>query len=271
MIAAGLLSVVWLVAGLGFLFISQAPSDCHESDRILCLAAGEFGSYLQGLFAPVAFIWLVAAVWIQSKELGHQREELRLTRTEFEYNREVMKSQAEEARRQAEFVGQQTEAIKKANANAEAEAVFQAHVSTLATRFRQYLNALRFYLVDPAQYNSRVSYAVHVNEKNLSDENDQTLIASVTNALRTSSRPHRKAPFAPSFEAEFPEDFMRLYAAAEKCAEAAKLLPPALAVRAQALELDDLLSYMSFLRQCAFNLHSASRAESVPTSSDVAT
>jgi hypothetical protein len=117
MIAAGLLSAVWLMAGVGFLFISQAPSDCHESDRILCLSAGEFGSYLQGLFAPVAFIWLVAAVWIQSKELGHQREELRLTRTEFEYNREVMKSQAEEARKQAEHIGEQTKVLLTAEAD----------------------------------------------------------------------------------------------------------------------------------------------------------
>ncbi|MBB3318840.1 MULTISPECIES: hypothetical protein [unclassified Rhizobium] len=76
------------------------------------MSAADWGTFLSGVFAPIAFIWLVAAVWIQSQELAEQREELRLTRLEFEENREVMRQQAEEAKKQAEFVGMQTSILK---------------------------------------------------------------------------------------------------------------------------------------------------------------
>lgn len=73
------------------------------------LGINEVGDFLAGAFAPLAFLWLVVAVFVQAQELSAQREELRLTRLEFQENRKVTSAQAEEARRQAEFIGTQTQ------------------------------------------------------------------------------------------------------------------------------------------------------------------
>ena len=114
MLGFGLLTILWLAAS-GYLVwhskASTAGSECLSS--IPCLKPNEWGDLLAGLFAPIAFLWLVATVWIQSDELRLQREELALTRAEMKYTREVMKEQAEESRKQAEFVGTQTDILKR--------------------------------------------------------------------------------------------------------------------------------------------------------------
>jgi hypothetical protein len=99
------------------------------------MTASDWGTFVAGVFAPIAFIWLVAAVWIQSQELAEQREELRLTRHEFEENRKVMQEQAEEARRQAEFIGLQTSLLKEQDTDRRREMqerTFEGHIQTLA-------------------------------------------------------------------------------------------------------------------------------------------
>ncbi|MDA5241027.1 hypothetical protein EXN32_22470 [Agrobacterium tumefaciens] len=64
------------------------------------------GDFLAGLFAPVAFLWLVVTVFLQKQELA-------LTRQEMVETREVMIEQAAEARAQKEFVEQQTAIMKR--------------------------------------------------------------------------------------------------------------------------------------------------------------
>lgn len=49
-----------------------------------CHSFNELGDFLAGAFAPVAFLWLIVAVYIQSRELAAQRAELSLTREEME-------------------------------------------------------------------------------------------------------------------------------------------------------------------------------------------
>jgi hypothetical protein len=103
------LTVVWIVVGIYLGFHANPParvSDCLGP--IPCLQPSEWGDFASGLFAPVAFLWLVATVLIQSTELREQRVELALTRDEFTLSREVLKEQAKEARRQAEFIEAQT-------------------------------------------------------------------------------------------------------------------------------------------------------------------
>ncbi|WP_144574329.1 hypothetical protein [Agrobacterium sp. DE0009] len=110
----GLLTILWLAASGYLVWHSKASmtgSECLSS--IPCLDPNEWGDLLAGLFAPIAFLWLVATVWIQSDELRLQREELALTRLEMEHTREVLKEQAEESRKQAEFVGTQTDILKR--------------------------------------------------------------------------------------------------------------------------------------------------------------
>jgi hypothetical protein len=60
----------------------------------------EFGDFLAGVFAPLAFLWLAVAVFVQ-------REELSLQRVELEHNRNALKLQAEELRRTVEEIAAQ--------------------------------------------------------------------------------------------------------------------------------------------------------------------
>ncbi len=63
------------------------------------------GDFIAGIFSPLAFVWLIAAVLIQSKELKLQREAN-------DENRTVMKQQAAAADEQAKFLGAQTAAMQ---------------------------------------------------------------------------------------------------------------------------------------------------------------
>jgi hypothetical protein len=109
---AGTLTATLLV-GAAILGWFAHTGDCGATSTYSCMTAPDWGNFIAGIFAPIAFIWLVAAVWIQSQELAEQREELRLTRLEFEESRAVMKEQAVEARKQAEFIGLQTEILAR--------------------------------------------------------------------------------------------------------------------------------------------------------------
>jgi hypothetical protein len=107
----GIATVFWVVGACLILLFAHGPVGC--SGFLPCLEANEWGDFLAGIFAPVAFMWLVATVWIQSDELRAQRRELRLTRLEFRLNRSAIESQVLEAKRQAEFIGEQTKIIKE--------------------------------------------------------------------------------------------------------------------------------------------------------------
>lgn len=104
------LTVVWLGVAICLGYTARHP-DASCAGTFSCLTASEWGDFLAGVFAPIAFLWLVAAVWIQSDELREQRKELALTRKEFELNRSVMEQQAEEARKQAEYIAAQTKLL----------------------------------------------------------------------------------------------------------------------------------------------------------------
>ncbi|RVG25035.1 hypothetical protein [Sinorhizobium meliloti] len=104
----GLLSLLWLAAAFLVGWTAHTPEgNCIGT--FACLTANEWGDFLAGVFAPIAFLWLVATVWIQADELRAQRKELSLTREEFKANRVVMNEQAKEAKRQAEFIEVQTQ------------------------------------------------------------------------------------------------------------------------------------------------------------------
>jgi hypothetical protein len=128
---AGFSTAVYMLA-LG-VFLIPATSLCPGEERFLqqvlaCRSFNELGDFLAGAFAPVAFLWLVAAVLIQAQELRAQREELAMTRQELANSREVMKEQAEQARnqalqaqRQADFIGEQTENLRRQSEEAHRE------------------------------------------------------------------------------------------------------------------------------------------------------
>jgi hypothetical protein len=101
-IFGGIVSALWAIAlGLYILHHGGWPGSLNE-----------FGDFLSGAFAPLAFLWLFVAVMVQAQELSLQRRELRLTRREFSETRKVAKEQVSEVHRQAEIISTQTDVMR---------------------------------------------------------------------------------------------------------------------------------------------------------------
>ncbi len=65
------LTVAWLLLGIIYVSTSIGWTDLDE------LPAHELGSFLEGAFAPLAFLWLVIGYFLQQKELEHNTDALR--------------------------------------------------------------------------------------------------------------------------------------------------------------------------------------------------
>ncbi|MCT7666790.1 hypothetical protein [Shinella kummerowiae] len=114
LVSVSCVSVVWVVLAIwAALFVSCPPATA-------CLGLNEWGDFLAGVFAPLAFVWLAIAVVLQSAELREQRKE-------FKHNRNVMKAQAEEARRQAAYIGTQIQIMEAL----EQDKAIQVHLAHL--------------------------------------------------------------------------------------------------------------------------------------------
>lgn len=132
---------------IGALYLLLPPAqNCTAAAGIVqffdCYELNEVGDFLAGVFAPIAFLWLVVAVLIQSQELSLQRQELRATRKEVAENRKVAQAQADEAKKQAEFIGKQTEILEAERRRAEETEVdrdIAARVSGLVELLRSSL------------------------------------------------------------------------------------------------------------------------------------
>ena len=99
-----------------------------------------FGQFVSGVFAPIAFVWLAIAVLLQSRELELQREELRLTRDEMKQSRQVFDLQKDEMKRAADDAREQT-AIMSKNLERDAEAQIHSEVDLLLYSTSLYLAA----------------------------------------------------------------------------------------------------------------------------------
>lgn len=78
-----------------------------------CRSVNELGDTLSGAFAPVAFLWLMGAVFIQSQELKAQREELDETQEVMRAQLQVSLQQVEETRASTELFRKQTEILER--------------------------------------------------------------------------------------------------------------------------------------------------------------
>ncbi len=63
----------WISGGIWFVALSAS----QDPDQAFTLEA--IGSFLEGAFAPLAFLWLVLGLFIQQRELTRNTEALRLT------------------------------------------------------------------------------------------------------------------------------------------------------------------------------------------------
>ena len=64
---------IWIGGGLWFV-IGSVAADPDQS-----LTLGVIGNFLEGAFAPLAFLWLVLGLFLQQRELANNTEVLRLT------------------------------------------------------------------------------------------------------------------------------------------------------------------------------------------------
>lgn len=65
----------WLAAGAFYLL------SVVGLDKFIHLSSGDIGSFLEGAFAPLAFLWLVIGYFIQQSELSANTDALRLQET----------------------------------------------------------------------------------------------------------------------------------------------------------------------------------------------
>jgi hypothetical protein len=99
---------VWIGAGLSAVWVMVAAFYWAQSGKsILLLDLNEFGDFCAGIAAPLAFCWLVVAVFMQRRELELQRKELK-------ESRKAQQLQAEET---AALVEQNTASVKVAQAS----------------------------------------------------------------------------------------------------------------------------------------------------------
>jgi hypothetical protein len=212
----------------------------------------EWGDFVAGVSAPIAFIWLVVAVLIQSTELREQRRELALTREEFAHNRTVMEAQAKEAKRQAEFIEKQTSILAETHSIAQAETVFAANLDLVSTRLRQYPNAWSIE-VDDDFGESRIPANAKISlSSNIYDGiTDNLAIATTVKSLRTKIRALRDNYPRDDLRAQFPHDFQRILRAVHSSTEAILKLPASFVTRADTLELFELRKQSEYLAERA--------------------
>jgi hypothetical protein len=238
---AGALTLGWLVAAGYFAFYDHGTINLPEK-------LNEWGDFAAGVFAPIAFLWLVVAVMLQSTELREQRWELILTRKEFEHNRDVMKAQAEEAKNQAKYLHEQTEMLKTAQEYAEADRIFIVAVERIATRLRQYVGSgWNIYLIEDGK-DGELRGTILDFKKDMYDGDDNILvIATTVQVLRTRLRELKQSHPDPHLKAEYGYDFQRVYRAVVSSAEKIAKLPPIFQEKADTLELGELEGHLTFI------------------------
>lgn len=67
------ISIIWIGGGIWYV------SSVNESDPTQTNSLEAVGSFLEGVFAPLAFLWLVLGLFIQQKELANNTEAIRRT------------------------------------------------------------------------------------------------------------------------------------------------------------------------------------------------
>lgn len=121
---ASLLTALWLFALFALVGWSEkcAEEGSFSEVWLVCRTSNEIGDFLAGAFAPLAFLWLVVTVIIQSAALKKQSDELELAReeqvlirNELRLTRAATEAQLEEARKNLELIGSQIEIERMAS------------------------------------------------------------------------------------------------------------------------------------------------------------
>lgn len=95
----------WLFRNTEICDAMQYPVNLLPDRYLACRSISELGDALAGLFAPLAFLWLVGAVLIQSEELDDTREVMKKQLA-------VAEQQVQETKASTELFREQTEILK---------------------------------------------------------------------------------------------------------------------------------------------------------------
>ncbi len=152
----------WLLNGTG-----TCPDGWWLWHRVSCLEPNALGDTFAGAFAPVAFVWLVAAVLLQRNELAAQRQELREARV-------VSTQQVEEAKKNVLLIAEQTELLRSDRERVEqreADEDIDEMISILVANLRNNVN--RTYITEQLgtedafgneNYDSRINVSPSQND-----------------------------------------------------------------------------------------------------------
>jgi hypothetical protein len=91
------ITILWIGGGVWFV----AQSSTNDPNQAFTLEA--IGSFLEGAFAPLAFLWLVLGLFIQQRELARNTEALRLTVEQSEIQTQAIAATEMNARQETFF------------------------------------------------------------------------------------------------------------------------------------------------------------------------
>lgn len=103
------LTGLWLIGGGIYLYVNGGIS------AFLAQQADQIGSFLEGFFAPLAFLWLVLGLFMQQRELALNTEVLQKTNANSERQTQVLETTELRARQTAFF--QIAENVKRQTGN----------------------------------------------------------------------------------------------------------------------------------------------------------
>lgn len=99
-----LVMVVYLASIYRCSLLESGALECRTNLRwFLDAPPNEIGDTIAGVFATLAFVWIVVTVFLQSAELAEQRKELELTRIELQLAREAQEAQLKVMQKQADI------------------------------------------------------------------------------------------------------------------------------------------------------------------------
>jgi hypothetical protein len=150
------------VLGLALTFVYLAGAAviiAHGDVSLAALKANELADFLAGVFAPLAFLWLVLGFFLQRQELSHSSAALWLQSEELAKSVEHQRELAEQTRRQ---VDAELQAAKRAMDEAEARAQ-PLLIGTNGGAYSGDLVVMTFRLRNAGPTCSNV--AVHVDDK----------------------------------------------------------------------------------------------------------
>lgn len=90
-------TIIWMTGGIWF--VTNAVRSNPEQG----ISLGIIGSFLEGAFAPLAFLWLVLGLFIQQRELANNTEALRRTSEQSEKQTQAIAATEMNARQETFF------------------------------------------------------------------------------------------------------------------------------------------------------------------------